>query len=202
MRIFPYSFIWIQSLPHHRTLRSACKFELNSKLPENFIFNRGKTDAAQRHLPSNRISTLIARSDGEPYRTNCPNTHTDLLGLRRYHQPEIADYLKTHDQLKNRWPPVIRFRVCRRDSARERGNTPHKSPAVGRRTITACCSIFIPTSRYGFTCQKYPNSAVHYMSATPARAGISAGWCRPRRQRGLSDPANRRYGCFAVVAWL
>lgn len=73
--------------------------ELNNKLPENCIFNKGKTGCGATTLAiENRISTLIAVPTVNLIKNKLPE-HADLLGVYGgVTNQEIADYLKTHDR--------------------------------------------------------------------------------------------------------
>ena len=73
--------------------------ELDNELPENCIFNKGKTGCGATTLAiENRISTLIAVPTVNLIKNKLPE-HADLLGVYGgVTNQEIADYLKTHDR--------------------------------------------------------------------------------------------------------
>ena len=73
--------------------------ELDNELPENCIFNKGKTGCGATTLAiENRVPTLIAVPTVNLIKNKLPE-HADLLGVYGgVTNQEIADYLKTHDR--------------------------------------------------------------------------------------------------------
>lgn len=98
--IFPYSLLMNSIITAPSDALHVQQIpELNNKLPENCIFNKGKTGCGATTLAiENRISTLIAVPTVNLIKNKLPE-HADLLGVYGgVTNQEIADYLKTHDR--------------------------------------------------------------------------------------------------------
>ena len=98
--IFPLLFTY--EFNHYRTIgRTHVQQipELDNELPENCIFNKGKTGCGATTLAiENRVPTLIAVPTVNLIKNKLPE-HADLLGVYGgVTNQEIADYLKTHDR--------------------------------------------------------------------------------------------------------
>ncbi len=97
---FTYEFNYYRTPRTHST---SSKFpKLDNKLPENCIFNKGKTGCGATTLAiENRVPTLIAVPTVNLIKNKLPE-HADLLGgLWRCHQPRDSRLSENARPLKN-----------------------------------------------------------------------------------------------------